>query len=64
VSELEIPSTRKRFPLPMGAKNQSPSSRFAFKPFCKQLFFCAEIEGSPRQAIDFTLLLALRVKKV
>jgi hypothetical protein len=48
----------------MGAKNQSPSSRFAFKPFCKQLFFCAEIEGSPRQAIDFTLLLALRVKKV
>jgi hypothetical protein len=34
------------------AKNQSPSCRFAFKPFCKQLFLCAEIEGSPHRAHD------------
>src|SRR5215510_2504026 len=44
----------------MSAKNQSPSSRFAFEPFCKQLFFCAEIEGNPRPALVFTLLLASR----
>src|SRR5262245_49828974 len=30
-------------------RNQSPRVRFPFKPFCTQLFPCAETKGSPRR---------------